>query len=165
MDSQTELLNHDQVCAIVRRIAFQVAESHSQERELVLVGLNERGWFIAQIMHRELVQVLPHLQIHMQQVSSIGALKLNDEYTHQVQGKCAVIVDDVINSGHSVMGILSLYHQAGARIIQTAFLAEREYRSFPVTANWVGRSVATTLQDHVYFDNSNPQALRVYLAN
>jgi pyrimidine operon attenuation protein/uracil phosphoribosyltransferase len=47
--------------------------------------------------------------------------------------------------------------------IETAFLAKREHRNFPVKADYVGISLATTLQEHVYFDNSKSDKLKVYL--
>ena len=165
MDSQTNILNHQQVCAILRRIAFQIAESHVDSSTLVLVGMNERGQFISSLVAKELSSVLPSLKLNIHGVDAESDVHLSESQIQDAAGQPVIVMDDVINSGRSVARVVSAYFQAGAKSIQTAFLAEREYRDYPIAANWVGRSVATTLQDHVYFDNSNPESLRVYLAN
>lgn len=165
MDSQTNILNHQEVCAILRRIAFQIAETHVDTNTLVLVGMNERGQFLTGLVAKELTLVLSTLKLIVHSVDAEADICLTDAQKQDVAGQSVVIMDDVINSGRSVSRVVTAYFQAGATRIQTAFLAEREYRDYPIAANWVGRSVATTLQDHVYFDNSNPESLRVYLAN
>lgn len=165
MDSQTNILNHQQVCAILRRIAFQIAESHVNSSTLVLVGMNQRGQFLTSLVAKELAVVLPNLTLLIHEVNAESEVALAEDQKKQIAGQAVIIMDDVINSGRSVARVVSAYFHAGAKSIQTAFLAEREYRNYPIAANWVGRSVATTLQDHVYFDNSNPESLRVYLAN
>lgn len=165
MDSQTNILNHQQVCAILRRIAFQIAESHVNSSTLILVGMNERGQFLTSLVAKELAVVLPNLALLIHEVNAESEIALSEGQRKQISGQAVIVMDDVINSGRSVARVVAAYFQAGAKSIQTAFLAEREYRNYPIAANWVGRSVATTLQDHVYFDNSNPESLRVYLAN
>ncbi|MFM1898965.1 MAG: hypothetical protein RL577_1205 [Bacteroidota bacterium] len=165
MDSQTNILNHQQICAILRRIAFQMAESHVESNTLVLVGMNERGQFLTDLVAKELTSVLPTLKLIIHAVNAESDIHLSENQKQDVAGQPVIIMDDVINSGRSVARVVAAYFQVGAKSIQTAFLAEREYRNYPIAANWVGRSVATTLQDHVYFDNSNPESLRVYLAN
>ncbi len=165
MDSQTNILDHQQVCAILRRIAFQIAESHANSPALVVVGMNDRGQFLASLIAVELKSVLPDLILMQHGVNAHSDVQLSDIQRQEASGQPIIVIDDVINSGRSVARVVGAYFQADAKSIQTAFLAEREYRDYPISANWVGRSVATTLQDHVYFDNSNPKSLRVYLAN
>jgi pyrimidine operon attenuation protein/uracil phosphoribosyltransferase len=55
-----------------------------------------------------------------------------------------------------------LQHQVAK--IQVAVLASRSHRLFPVRADFVGISMATTLQEHLNFDNSNPADLKLTLS-
>jgi pyrimidine operon attenuation protein/uracil phosphoribosyltransferase len=48
--------------------------------------------------------------------------------------------------------------------IQVAVLASRNHRLFPVRADFVGISMATTLHEHLNFDNSNPDNLKLNLS-
>jgi len=75
-----------------------------------------------------------------------------------------IIVDDVVNSGYTAMKAVAYFFENGCSQIETAFLAQREHLNFPILANYVGLSIATTLKDHVYFDNSNPEQIQIYLA-
>jgi len=54
-------------------------------------------------------------------------------------------------------------YEHGFDTIRTAFLAEREHRNYPIRADFVGVSIATTLQEHVFFSNENPSDLQLYL--
>jgi len=58
--------------------------------------------------------------------------------------------------------LVDLYEH-GFDTIRTAFLAEREHRNYPIKADFVGVSIATTLQEHVFFNNENPGDLQLYL--
>jgi pyrimidine operon attenuation protein/uracil phosphoribosyltransferase len=78
-------------------------------------------------------------------------------------GKHVLVMDDVINTGATLMLVLSAIFRHKPVSIGTVFLAKREHRNFPVKADYVGISIATTLQDHVAFDNTDPNNLSVYL--
>jgi len=47
--------------------------------------------------------------------------------------------------------------------LDVAVLADRNHRRFPVYADYVGISLATTLKEHVYFNAENQKELLVYL--
>lgn len=143
-------------------MANEIAEQHCDAKNLCLVGLNERGYFLASEIGAELKDILPALNIEIGQVSVANN---KAEFTSQTDyyGKTILVVDDVINSGRTLMVVLSELFAMGAAYIQTVFLAKREHRSFPVKADYVGISIATTLQEHVLFDNTDQNNLRVYL--
>jgi pyrimidine operon attenuation protein/uracil phosphoribosyltransferase len=69
-----------------------------------------------------------------------------------------------VNSGFTAMKSIAHFFEMGCKQIETAFFAKREHLNYPVLANYVGLSIATTLKDHVYFDNSNSTQLQIYLA-
>ena len=74
-----------------------------------------------------------------------------------------ILVDDVLNSGKTAFVACSRIFEQGVAGLETVFLAERSHRVFPILANYVGITVATTLQDHVYFDNTSKDNLELYL--
>jgi pyrimidine operon attenuation protein/uracil phosphoribosyltransferase len=74
-----------------------------------------------------------------------------------------ILIDDVIHSGGTAMQVLVDLYEHGFDTIRTAFLAEREHRNYPIRADFVGVSIATTLQEHVFFSNENPSDLQLYL--
>jgi len=123
-----------------------------------LIGLNERGSFLAKLIQTGLTETLPHLQVSFQQMDVLSDMPACDFNSEHI-----LIVDDVLNSGKTAFIAAMSCMNAKIKTMETAFLAVREHRSFPVAANYVGLSIATTLQDHVLFDNENADNLNVYL--
>jgi pyrimidine operon attenuation protein/uracil phosphoribosyltransferase len=75
-----------------------------------------------------------------------------------------IVADDVLNSGKTLMHVIQPIVAANPVSLETAFLAERSYRSFPVRADYTGISLATTIQEHVSFDASDPDNMALWLS-
>lgn len=151
------ILKDPEIRLIVKRLAFQIAENNVNNAELLIVGLNDRGYFLAQLISKELTKILSSLRIDLFQYS------LTESLVKVPESSNILVVDDVLNSGKTAFSAAA--HCLGEKVsqLETAFLAVREYRSFPIRANYVGLSVATTLQNHVFFDNKNQDDLIVFL--
>jgi|SRR5210317_280433 pyrimidine operon attenuation protein/uracil phosphoribosyltransferase len=162
MSAIQHILDHKSIQLIIQRLSYQIAEDHIGISELGLVGLNERGSYIANLLIGELKSVIPSLKTSFVGLDTEGEhLKFHDELNTDV--KHLVIVDDVLNSGRTAFLAAAHCYHKGLKSMEMAFLAVREHRSFPVYARYTGRSIATTIQEHVYFDNTNGEELSVYL--
>jgi pyrimidine operon attenuation protein/uracil phosphoribosyltransferase len=164
MSEKQIILNHEDIQLLIKRLSLEIAENHVNGKPVCLVGLNERGYFIANEIFNNLKDILPNQTIETIQMSvSNDQLKLTNEIDN-IRDVTIVIVDDVVNSGYTAMKTVAYFFENGCNQIETAFLAQREHLNFPILANYVGLSIATTLKDHVYFDNSNSQQIQIYLA-
>jgi pyrimidine operon attenuation protein/uracil phosphoribosyltransferase len=164
MSEKQIILNHEDIQLLIKRLSLEIAENHVNEKPLCLVGLNERGYFIAKEIFSNLKDILPNQTIVTNQMTvSRSELKLTNVIDN-IQDVTVVIIDDVVNSGYTAMKTVAYFFENGCNQIETAFLAQREHLNFPILANYVGLSIATTLKDHVYFDNSNSQQIQIYLA-
>lgn len=157
------ILTHEQIQSIIARIACEISEWHLDTNLLVLVGLNSRGLFLAERLKTEIqsLQVIETVRVVNLVIESNQITKKID--TEQISNQHVVIVDDVINSGRSLMIALDSIFSANPASISTAFLAKREHRNFPVKADFVGISLATTLAEHVYFDNADTDNMKVFI--
>lgn len=160
--SSITILNHEEILIRIKRMANEIAEQYCESTEITLLGLNERGFYLAQALTKELSLILPNLAIELVNVNVID-MKLVYNSETNFENKSVLVIDDVINSGRTLMLVLSDLFSKGAKNIQTVFLAKREHRSYPVKADYVGISIATTLQEHVFFDNIAENDLKVYL--
>lgn len=151
------ILKDPEIRLIVKRLAFQIAENNVNNAELLIVGLNDRGYFLAQLISKELTKILSSLRIDLFQYS------LTESLVKVPESSNILVVDDVLNSGKTAFSAAAQCLGEKVTQLETAFLAVREYRSFPIRANYVGLSVATTLQNHVFFDNENQDDLIVFL--
>jgi pyrimidine operon attenuation protein/uracil phosphoribosyltransferase len=150
--ARTQILNHNQVKQIVKRMAYQVFERNFDEKELIIAGVSGRGETIATLLAEELKEISKS-QIELISVSvdkknpSESSTQLSK--TLKLQHKKAIIVDDVLNTGRTLMYALLPFLKANSGQIQIAVLVDRNHKTFPVSADYIGTSLATTLQEHV----------------
>ncbi len=77
--------------------------------------------------------------------------------------KVIIVVDDVSNSGKTLLYALKPFLDFSPKKIQTLVLVERSHTSFPVRPDYVGLSIATTLQEHIYVEVHGEKITGAYL--
>jgi pyrimidine operon attenuation protein/uracil phosphoribosyltransferase len=162
-EPRTPILDHQAILVKIDRMACEICEKHTETKEILVCGMNSRGFDIAGRMAAKIKEFLPGLQVTLLRVDTHSGPEVVFSPAVKFDGQKVLVVDDVINTGKTLMDVVQKVFNQGAASIETAFLAKREHRNFPVKADYVGISLATTLQEHVVFDNSNTAALQVYL--
>jgi len=162
-NGKTAILDHDAILMKLERMACEVCESHMSSGQLIICGLNSRGYYVAVLLSEKIKQILPVLEITLLNAKIEGEGVSFDKAVDFTE-KHVLLVDDVINTGYTIMQVQSKIFSEKPITIGTAFLAKREHRNFPVKADYVGISLATTLREHVFFDNSEPTNLNVFLS-
>jgi len=166
MPSKTIIKTHGEIKRMLQRLSYEIAESLFTAEEIYLVALNDRGLSIANELNHDLSRILPNCTISLGNIDVICDFTWSGVAPSQVSSNIPVVViDDVIHSGSTVMKVLVSLYDYGFKTIRTAFLAERNHRNYPISADFIGVSLATTLQEHVFFDNSDPGDLKLYLDN
>ncbi len=164
MDKKRTIAEHYEIQLIIRRLAHQIAENHIDSGKIKLVGLNQRGKFVADLIQLELQSIVPNRLHDVSYLEISNSLIVNDLVLNSSEKNAVIIlVDDVLNSGKTAFVACARIFEQGVLGLETAFLAERAHRVYPILANYVGISVATTLQDHVYFNNTETNQLELYL--
>ena len=160
--AKTHILNHAEILNKLERMACEICEKHINSGEIVICGLNSRGFALSRLLGEKINTIDSGLT-----VVNINAMVDGDAVSFLPSsgfaGKHVLVMDDVINTGSTLMLVLSEIYRQKPVSIGTVFLAKREHRNFPVKADYVGISIATTLQEHVQFDNADPDNLSVYL--
>jgi len=80
----------------------------------------------------------------------------------ELSGKVIIVVDDVLNSGKTLIYSLRPFLEADTAKIRTVLLVDRDHKRFPVETDFVGITLSTTLQDHIRVDFT-PGQEAVYL--
>jgi pyrimidine operon attenuation protein/uracil phosphoribosyltransferase len=70
----------------------------------------------------------------------------------ELRNKVVIVVDDVLNSGKTLMYSLRPFLYADMRKIRTVLLVDRDHKRYPVEADFVGITLSTTLQEHIRVD-------------
>jgi len=150
---KTQILNDIQVKQIIRRIAFQVYENNFNEKELIIGGIDGNGFIVAKMLHEQLSAIcklkfsLIKISIDKKEPSEHNLI-LSDEKL-KLKDKNILLVDDVLNTGRTMIYALLPFIKAHSKKIHTMVLVDRDHKSFPVNADFIGISLSTTLQEHV----------------
>lgn len=130
------------------RIAHQIYEVCHGSRDIVLIGINKRGYITACKLADELKNIIksevPVINILADQPELIDKSEIN------LQDKYVVVVDDVIFSGHTVhQTIQKISHFGEPKRLMLAVLVDRGHRRYPIEAQFVGLKSPTKLNEHV----------------
>jgi pyrimidine operon attenuation protein/uracil phosphoribosyltransferase len=164
-----QILTDRQIRQKIRRIAIEILERNYGEPEIILAGLNNNGVGFAQFLVDELLPLAPkNMKI------SLTRIRLNPanpvEYdpfiempAESVRNKTVIIVDDVANTGRTIFYAVQPLLQVIPKKVEVAVLVDRKHKSFPIKADYVGLSLATTLLENIDVQIRDVQEMAVYL--
>ena len=154
--TKTVILENAEILQKIDRIAWQILENNYNQQEIVLIGIENKGTVISELIGKALQRisdkavVLGTVTVDKDNPTMNG-MHLN--CAKSLKGASVVLVDDVLNSGRTLMyATLPILAQA-PRKLHTAILANRDHNRFPIKADYVGISLATTLKEHILFTN------------
>jgi pyrimidine operon attenuation protein/uracil phosphoribosyltransferase len=152
-EPRTLILNEQQVLQKIKRMAYQICEHNLKENHLVVVGIYQQGYHLAELLSHELKQVAPfevllaRLDLDKQKpLSSKISLDIPETSLDQ---KAIVLVDDVLNTGKTMAYSLKPFLNRNLKKLETAVLVNRSHKRFPISANYQGIELATTLSEHI----------------
>lgn len=134
----------------LRRMALQVTEQNYTETQLILIGIKSHGTVIAEKISQFLKEVFTGevivLELEMDKKNPLD-IKLNEDINFN--NKTILLIDDVANSGRTMLYALKPLLEQLPKKIQTLALVERTHKTFPVDVDYVGLSVSTTTDEHI----------------
>jgi pyrimidine operon attenuation protein/uracil phosphoribosyltransferase len=163
----SKILNHIKIQQKISRIAYQIYEDHYLEEEIIVIGIVNNGYLFAEKIVKELKKISP-LKITLAKLTIDKKEPLKNEIqlsisAEKLENASLIVVDDVLNSGRTMMYSLNSFLKNPVKSIAIAVLVDRSHKRFPVKANYVGLSLSTTLQDHIEVDLENPKDNAAYL--
>lgn len=151
--TRTLVLNATQVARKIDRIAFEIYENHYNESELILGGIAGNGFRLAELLADKLRSIsklevrLVEVKVDKKDPLSVAAWVEMEK--DEVQGRVVILIDDVLNSGKTLIYGVRHFLQVPLKALRTAVLVDRDHKRFPVRADYVGLSLSTTLQEHI----------------
>ena len=152
MTKQNIILNHEQIQHKIKRIAYQIYESNVNENELILAGIADKGYILAERLVDELNEIsdikVQLCKITMNKTNPLNSVKVSltaEEYSD----KAIVLVDDVLNTGTSLMYGVNYFLGVPIKRFKTAVLVNRNHKKFPIKADFKGVSLSTSLHNHI----------------
>jgi pyrimidine operon attenuation protein / uracil phosphoribosyltransferase len=151
--SASVLLDARAVARTLKRMAEEIVESNDGTDGLMLVGIQRRGVQLAERISAHIAKsegvTVPRgeldITLYRDDLQAIGAIPQvgRTRLPGSIDGKCVVIVDDVLHTGRTVRAALDELADFGrASRIALAVLVDRGGRELPIHADIVGKSVA-----------------------
>jgi len=148
----------------LQRIAYEILENNIDEKKIVLAGIPENGVVIAKSIQETLAAIssikteLISISLDKRNPKEVTLSKILD-FNDQV----VIIVDDVVNSGKTLLYSVKPFLDFQPKKIQTLVLVERSHNNFPVQPDYVGLSISTTLHEHIFVEVEGDQVMGAYL--
>ena len=140
------------------RIAYQIYEANVNESEIILAGIEANGYILAKKLKTKLTKISPIkpvlCKVIIDKKNPLNPIKTSikaEEYTK----KSIVLIDDVLNSGSTLIYGVKHFLDVPLKQFKTAVLVNRNHKKFPVKADYKGISLSTSLNEHVQVDLSN----------
>lgn len=150
--SKQIILNHQDILHKLKRIAYQIYESNVNESELILAGIDANGFVLAEKLKDyldEISEVKTTLcNVFINKVEPLSLVKTSlkpDLYLN----KSVVIVDDVLNSGRTLIYCVKHFLDVPLKQLKTAVLVDRNHKKYPIKVDFKGISLSTSLNEHV----------------
>lgn len=150
---KTQILTRTQVEQKIRRIAFEIYENNFEEKEIVLAGIFDRGYWLAQLLKVEVESISPLsvslMRIDLDKLAPHESQVVFDLERAALEGKIVVVVDDVLNTGRTLAYSLSPFIGVQLKKLQVAVVIDRGHRMFPISPDYAGYALATTINEHI----------------
>lgn len=163
---QNNILSHLQIQHKIRRIAYQIYEANVDEQEIIVAGIEGGGLDFAKKIQTVLKKITSAkvllCKVRMDKKNPLESGVTTSIPEKEYTQKSVVLVDDVLNSGTTLIYGVQHFLKTPLKRLKTAVLVNRNHKKYPVKADYKGISLSTSLQEHVHvkFETQND---RVYL--
>lgn len=146
------ILNKKQIAHKIKRMAYQVYESNVGESEVIIAGIKENGFILAQKIKAEVENISP-IKVTLCEVvidkknptKPITTSLSSEEY----KNKSLLLVDDVLHSGTTLIYGVKHFLEVPLKQFKTAVLVDRNHKKYPVKADFKGISLSTSLNENI----------------
>ena len=150
----------------LRRMAYEILENNPGEEQLILAGIRESGSAIARNIQRLLQEITGNrLKTRLITITldkkEPGPVTLSESLSFD--GQVIVVIDDVANSGKTLLYAMKPFLESHPRKIECLVLVERSHKAFPIQPDYTGLSLSTTLQEHIYVEVEGDQVRGAWL--
>lgn len=158
------ILSHQQIDHTIKRIAYQIYETFVDDEEIVIAGITTNGFIFAQKI-TDALKTISTLKVSLCEVNinkhnpklEVQTSLSKEDYSN----KGLVLVDDVLNSGTTLIYAIRHFLDVPLKKFKTAVLVNRNHKKYPVKADFKGISLSTSSLEHVqvvFDENGNNYA-------
>ena len=163
MSLRHNILKQNRIDRIVKRISFQIHEKNQNSSEVVLIGVLKNGFILSELIEKELKKIskseVKLFSIKINKKNPLNPIELNCDLS-ELKNKSIVLIDDVLNSGKTLIYCVKYLLEVPISNFNTAVLIDRNHKKFPIKIDFKGISLSTSIKENVtvVFGNKNSHA-------
>ena len=162
-----KVLDQRQINQKVKRLAYEILEHNFKEKELIFIGINNRGSQFAKMLVDELTNLtkikLSQTRLQISPAAPLESDIVLDKPIHELKNKAIILVDDVANTGRTIFYAFKPLLEILPKKVEVAVLVDRKHKSFPVKVDYRGLTLATTFDENIDVQFEHKEGQAVYL--
>ncbi len=162
-----KILDARKISQKVNRLAIEILENNYNESGIILAGINNNGNRFADLLEAGIAKKSPikitRATIQLSPAAPLSAPITIDLAPAQIRNKVVIIVDDVANTGRTIFYAFEPLMRVLPKKVEVAVLVDRKHKSFPIKVDYVGLSLATTLNENIQVNLKNQNSQSVLL--
>ena len=147
-----KILENIQILNKIKRISLQITESYLDSGKIIICGIEKNGALLANLICKELNLIskknIIFCSMKINKSNPTENIQLSIDI-NECKNQSVVIVDDVLNSGKTLTYALKHFLDIEIESIKTAVLVNRSHKKFPISADFKGINLSSSLQNHV----------------
>src|SRR5687768_10219856 len=132
--TRTVILTPEKISQKLERMAYEILENNFGESLLILAGINVRGLFVAEKLS-SLIKTKSKVKTKVIELKVDTENPANKEVVlkseENLDNKVVIIVDDVANTGRTLMYAAKPFLGFLPRKVQVAVLVDRKHKAYP----------------------------------
>jgi pyrimidine operon attenuation protein/uracil phosphoribosyltransferase len=152
---KSQLMSASEIDRTLVRLANEILERNNGLVGVVLVGVRRRGVPLAERLAKKMMEIektAPPVEtlditFYRDDLSTVAQKPVVQEVpsAFSVEGKTAIVVDDVLYTGRTTRAALeALLDHGRPQRVDLCVLIDRGHRELPIQANYVGRVIQTS---------------------
>ena len=151
-ENKNKIKDSIDIISSIKRIAYQVYEANLEEEYLIIVGIGKKGSLLSEMLGKEIILIsdlkLDYVNLSIDKEKPFKSIQSNIPLEN-LENKSIVIVDDVLNTGSTLIYAVSFFLQIPVKRIKTAVMVNRNHKKFPIKADFKGISLSTSVNETV----------------
>jgi pyrimidine operon attenuation protein / uracil phosphoribosyltransferase len=159
------ILSADTARKKMQRMAYEIVERNIDEQQIIIAGIKDSGVIIARKIKAFLQDIFKGEIIVLEiNIDKKDPKNISIAGGFNFENKVIIIVDDVANTGKTLLYALNPFLDFYPKKIQTLVLVERSHKLFPVSPDYVGLSVSTALDEKITVETEGDEIVGARLS-
>ena len=149
---EKKILDKEQIQEKIKRISYEIYEENFDDKSILICGIEKNGSIIAKRIIKELESIcdikIEFMSINLNKKKPLNTVEIKSS-KNNIKNKSIVLIDDVSNTGKTLIYVIKELIKFEPKKINTAVLVNRDHTLFPIKINFIGLSLSTSIKSHI----------------